>query len=66
MCWRTVRGNFRTGLLCQYEPAPLQLQVENQTTRENPCMLSDISDGRETFQTGQGQMESRNTGTAGY
>ena len=29
-------------------------------------MLSDISDGRETFQTGQGQMESRNTGTAGY
>ena len=35
--------NFRTGFLCQYEPATLQLQAENQTERENPCMLSDNS-----------------------
>ena len=47
-------------------PATLQLQVENQTERENPCMLSDIPDGRETLQTGQGQMERRDTGIAGY
>lgn len=66
MCWRTVRGNFRTGFLCQHEPATLQLQTENQTERENPCMLSDISHERKAPQTGQGQMENRNTRTAGY
>ena len=66
MCWRTVRGNFRTGFLCQYESSPLQLQAKNKTERENTCMLSDIPDERETLQAGQGQMERQNTETAGY
>lgn len=66
MCGRTVRRNFCTGFLCQHESAPLQLQAENQAERENPCMLSDISHERKAPQTGQGQMENRNTRTAGY
>lgn len=66
MCGRTVRRNFRTGFLCQHEPATLQLQTENQTEREDTYMLSDIPHERKAPQTGQGQMESRNTGIAGY
>lgn len=43
---RTIRRNFRTGFLCQYESSPLQLQSINKTERENTCMLSDIPDER--------------------
>lgn len=33
------------------------MQAENKTERENTCLLSDISDGRTTTQTWQGELE---------